>query len=66
MSMDGRYIAKSHGWRCGYVQNVRYAAVPWMVRSGACPWMDGISLGAMDGGVAYNLVSVIPDKNIRE
>ena len=29
----------------------RYVAVPWMARSGACPWKDGISQGAEDGGV---------------
>jgi len=34
MSMDGRYVTRSHGWRCD-----------------ECPWMDGMSQGAMDGGV---------------
>ena len=50
MSMDGRYIARSHGWRCEYVHGwTVFRKEPWMAVR-LCPRMDGISQGAMDGG----------------
>ena len=31
-------------------KDVRYVAVPWMAKSNACPWMDGMSQRAREGG----------------
>ena len=41
MSMDGRYSAKSQGWRCGYVHGwTVFREEPGMAVR-LCPWMDG-------------------------
>jgi hypothetical protein len=38
-----QYLHFRHPWRS-------YAAVPWMAKSGAYPWMGGIVQEARDGG----------------
>ncbi len=51
MSMDGRYGTRSQGWRCAYV----HGWTVWHKEPGMavciCPWMDGMTRGARDGGV---------------
>ena len=38
-------MLRCHGWqRATHVQDVRYVAVPWMAKSNACPWMDGLKI----------------------
>ena len=50
MSMDGRYFARSHERRCDYVHGwTVFRKKPWKAVR-LCPWMDGISQEAMEGG----------------
>ena len=55
MSMDGRYIAKSHGRRCEYVHGwTVYRKEPWKAVR-ICPWLYGISQRAMEGGANMSM-----------
>ena len=55
MSMDGRYSARSHGRRCGYVHGWTVFRKEPRKAVRLCPWMDGIPQGATEGGAVMSM-----------
>jgi hypothetical protein len=54
MSMDGRYSAKRHGCRCGYVHGWTVFREEARMPVRLCPWMDGIPRRGTDAGAVMS------------
>ncbi len=57
MSMDGRYFARSQGRRCNYVHGWTVFRKEPGKAVRLCPWMDGISQGAREGGAIMSSIN---------